>query len=166
LGALLGESGRFVGTRSPTGRNRNVENPEIHAKLAAVLIPVTEHDVPKEFSARLSEDLVAAGNQTPSFLHARVVYLGEDVPNCCDAFLEFVEDFLAACGLGKTGEIRSLGRIVLHELNHSARHVSQVIGKLASGHGFFVRLPGEFVFGEAFQKFSGDRRLDFELREK
>ena len=54
---LLQEARRFVGAGAPAGGDGNAENAQVNAELAAMLIPVAEHDVAEKESARLDEDL-------------------------------------------------------------------------------------------------------------
>src|SRR5712675_2773462 len=51
---LLHEDWGLVGAGSPACRHGDVQHAQIDAKLAAVLIPVAEHDVAQELAARLS----------------------------------------------------------------------------------------------------------------
>ena len=62
---FLNEEGRLIGAGTPTGGDGNTEDAQVHAELAAMLVPVTEHDVTQELAARLSEDLAAADRQSP-----------------------------------------------------------------------------------------------------
>src|SRR4030095_9708088 len=131
-----------------------------------MLIPVTEHHVAQEQPARLGQNFASASDQAPGFLHAGVVKLWEQASHGGDAFVEFVEDFLPACGLREVGEVGSLGRIVLDELENATGHKGQMVSELSSRHGFFVRLPSQLVFRQTLQKFARDWRLYFELREQ
>lgn len=47
--------------------------------------------------------------------------------------------------------------------DYATRCASQMQGKLSSRHGFFMRLPGEAVFGQTLQKFARNRNLPLEL---
>ena len=96
---FLNEEGRLVGAGTPTGGDGNTEEAQVHAELAAMLIPVTEHDVTQELAARLSEDLAAADGQSPGFVHAGVVRVRKALTNGGDALRKGLEDFVAASGL-------------------------------------------------------------------
>src|ERR1700751_4941376 len=96
---FLNEKGRLVGAGTPTGGNGNTEEAQVHAELAAMLIPVTEHDVTQELGGRLSEDLAAADSQSPDLVHAGVVGLREALTHGGYAVSEDLENFIAASGL-------------------------------------------------------------------
>src|SRR6266853_6722406 len=99
---LLHEDWGLVGAGSPACRHGDVQHAQIDAKLAAVLIPVAEHDVAQELAARLSEDLAAADGQSPAFAHAGIVSFRKRIADGGDTFIEGFQDFLAA---GRLGEI-------------------------------------------------------------
>src|SRR5690348_15261449 len=166
---FLNEEGRLVGAGAPTGRDSDVEHAQIHAELAAMLVPVAEHDVADEVRTRLGDHFPSAGGDAPRFIHRCVVELGKEGSHGFDAFLKFVQDFLAAGWLRKAirvGEVGRLCGIVLHEANDSARNGREVIRELASRHRLVVRLPGELVFGKALDESPRDWGLCFEFGEE
>ena len=77
LGRLnrLHERWRFVGAGPPACRHSDIEHAQVHAELAAMLVPVAEHDVSQELRSRLSQDLPSTGNDAPGFPHCRVIEL-------------------------------------------------------------------------------------------
>src|SRR5206468_3121801 len=98
----------------------------------------------------------------PGFVHRRVVEVGQEGPHRCHALIKRLQYFLASGWLGEL-EIGSLRRIGLDELNQSARDECEMKRELAGGHGFFVGLPRELVFGQALQESPRDGRLGFEF---
>src|ERR1700752_1655262 len=149
---LLREKRSFVGAGSPAGRDGRIEQAQIDTELAAMLVPVAEHDVAHELSSGLGQDISSARNHPPHFPHAGVAELWQQIANRGDTLFIFCEDFLAASRLRKAGEIGCLHRVILNEANYSARNEGEMISKLSGGHGFFVRLPGQLVFRKALQK--------------
>src|SRR5882762_3062554 len=53
---FLREQRRLVGAGAPTGWDGNTENTQVDAELAAVLVPVTEHDIAQKLRARQSQN--------------------------------------------------------------------------------------------------------------
>src|SRR5215469_6682286 len=70
---LLHENGWLVRTWSPTCRHRDVQQTQIDAELAAMLIPVAEHDVAQELRPRLGQHFTSSRDHAPGFLHAGVI---------------------------------------------------------------------------------------------
>src|SRR5438477_8178252 len=163
--SFLCEGRRLVGTGSPACGHGDVEHTQVHAELAAMLVPVAEHDVAQEFSARLGQDFLLTGKESPGFPHCRIVECRQRAPHRGNAFLEGLKNFVTACRLRKL-EIGSLSWIFLHGADHPSGNNCEMIGKLASGHGLLVRLPRQLVFGQPLQKFPSDGRLYFKLCEQ
>src|SRR5258708_36779730 len=67
---LLHEGGRFVRTWSPTRGHRDIEQTQVDTELAAMLVPMAEHDVANKSFARLSHHFVTASYHLPCFFHA------------------------------------------------------------------------------------------------
>lgn len=57
---LFAERRSFVGAEAPRGGHRDVQQAQIDAELAAVLIPMVEHDVAQEWNARHSPNFPVA----------------------------------------------------------------------------------------------------------
>ena len=89
--------------------------------------------------------------------------LRQNVAHGGDALVKCFQDFVVACRLGKIESFGRLGGIVADKANDSARYRGEMEGKLSGGHGFFVGLPGEFVFGQALEKLARDGRLGFKF---
>src|SRR5262249_841376 len=152
----------LVGAGPPAGRNGDVKQPQVNGELAAMLIPVAQHDVAEELAARLDEDFASASYQTPGFSHCRIVKFWEQTANCGDALLEFVQYLLTIRGLGKIRKVGRRHRIVLYDSNSSSGDEREVVRKLSCRHGFFVWLPSQLVFRQAFQESARDGGLYFE----
>src|SRR5262249_54865261 len=155
----------FCSARAPADWYRDIQDAKVNAKLAAVLIPVAEHDVAEKESTGLSKDFLAAEVQAPGFIHMCVGRLGKLGADGSDGFVENLEQLLTICGLRKVEIGLGLG-VGVDETDHASGYESQVIGELAGGHGFFMRLPSVLVFREAFDESAGDGGLGFELRKK
>src|SRR5258708_20583373 len=96
LGALrlLCEKRRLVCTGAPACGDGDIEQPEIDAELAAMLVPVAEEDVAEEEAARLREQFFLAGEEAPGFRHRGVAEFRQEVAHRGDAVAEGVQDFL------------------------------------------------------------------------
>src|SRR6266849_3595879 len=83
LGRLrfLRENGWLVGAGAPACRHCDVEQTQVNAELAAMLIPVTEHDIAQELGTRLHEDFAPTGNQAPCFVHVGVIEFWQQLAN-------------------------------------------------------------------------------------
>src|SRR5260370_37832189 len=116
LGALrlLHEYGWFVGAGTPTCGHRDVQQPEVNAELAAMLVPVAQHDVTEKRGPRLRQDFPFAGNQAPGFRHGVVVEFRQEGAYRSDTLVESLQDLRAAGGLAEIGKIRRLRRVVLN----------------------------------------------------
>ena len=162
----LHEEGRFVGARSPTGGDGDIEHAEVDAELAAVLVPVVQHNIAQELHSWLYGEFPFACHQAPGFVHGCVVVAGEEFAYRNDAFVEGFQDFGTALRLGELEFGGYLGGIVCDEARHPTGDESEMKGELASCHRFGVRLPGEFVFGQTLEEAPSDGRLGFELGEQ
>src|SRR5256885_5735495 len=133
LGRLshLRERRRFIGAGAPARRNGHIENSQINAELAAVLIPVIEHDVADKLRAGHGQYFLVALNHAPDLMELSVVHLRQQISDGGHAFFKFGQNFLFGCRLGKAGKIRSRRRTVLYELNYAAGHKSEVISELS-----------------------------------
>jgi hypothetical protein len=86
--SLLRESWRFVGAGPPARGHGNVEYAQIHAELAAVLVPVAEHDVAQELRSRLGQDFPSVVNHAPRLPHCHLVELWQQVSHRRDTFFK------------------------------------------------------------------------------
>lgn len=55
----------FVGAAAVYDWYRDVEQPEVHRQLAAMVVPVVQHDGPHDSGARLAEGFSPADQQPP-----------------------------------------------------------------------------------------------------
>ena len=159
------ESGLFVGAGSPGGGYGDIEEAQVDTELAAVLIPVIEHDVAEELRARDGQEFGIAAQHAPGFLHAGIVELRQQGSDRRDTLVVRGEDFAKAGRLRNAGEIGGLLRVLLNEADNASWHAGEMQSELAGGHRFCVRLPGEFVFRQAFEEFAGKRGLGFKFGE-
>src|SRR5215467_6702386 len=72
---FLQETWRFIGAGAPAGGDGNIQDTKVDAELAAVLIPVAEHDIAKKEPARLSQNFFAADTEAPDLVHVRVGHI-------------------------------------------------------------------------------------------
>src|SRR5580704_2924813 len=98
---LSDKGDRLVSARSPASRHGHLEHSQVHAELAAVLVPVAKHHVAEKLRARFGENVLSAGNHTPGFLHCRVIEAWQQAPHCGNTVLKGLEDLLAARWLWK-----------------------------------------------------------------
>jgi hypothetical protein len=69
-------------------RHRQVEHAQIDAELAAMLVPVVQHDIAKELRTRLGKHLAPVRNHAPRSLHGGIVALRKSRANGSDTFFE------------------------------------------------------------------------------
>src|SRR5947207_2004726 len=101
----------------------------------------------------------------PDLIHVSIAGFRQLVADSGDGFVEHLKELLAGGWLRKIEG--GLGRgIGIHETDDSAGNEREMIGELAGGHGFLVRLPGELVFREALEEPARDGCLDFEFSEQ
>src|SRR2546429_1806894 len=62
-------------------RDGDVEQTQIDAELAAMLIPVAKHDVAQELAARLCQDFMPLADHAPGFSHAGIIEPRQQVAN-------------------------------------------------------------------------------------
>jgi hypothetical protein len=161
---LLHEGRRFVRARPPTCRHGNIEQPQVHAKLTPMLVPMAEHDVTQELPARLGQDFLSIDNQTPCLAHCGVVEGWQHTSHCRNALFEGIQYFLAAGRLWKA-KTRTLRWIALHKADNSAGHEGEMIRELPGRHGFFMRLPIQLIVRQPLKKLPCDSRLYFKFGE-
>src|ERR1700726_1275248 len=119
---LLDKNRLLVSAGAPGCRHRHVEQTEVHAELASMLKPVTEHDVSQELRAGNGQHLLIALDHPPGFSHRGIAELWQHGSDRDNTLVERPEDFSHACGLGHIIEIGRLGRVLLHEPDTAARH--------------------------------------------
>ena len=161
---LLLKRRRLIGARSPACGHSHVEQAQIDAELAAVLVPVTEHHIAQEPAARHGKNFLIAGDQAPGLLHRVIIKGGKHLAYRCDAVVQQIEHLLNAGRLRKL----KIGRLYgagLHEANDIARYGGEVVGELPCGERFCVRLPGQFVRRKPLQESACDGRLRFKFCE-
>src|SRR5205807_10217649 len=128
---FLHEKRRLIGAGSPTSGDSHIQQAQVNAKLATMLVPVAEHDVAQKLTARLSKNFVPLANHAPRFVHVGVIEFGKQVANGHNVFVEGFQNLLTARGLREAGELGRLRRIVLHEANDAPGNESELVGELS-----------------------------------
>ena len=100
---------RIVGAGAPARRHRHIEKTQVHAELAAMLVPVVQHDIAHEFRPRQLEDHPIAGDEAPRFRHGGVIEPRQKLACRPHALVEFLED-LREVSPAAENEIRAPAR--------------------------------------------------------
>src|SRR5580658_6084985 len=114
------------------------------------MVEVIHHDGPHDADARHRHDLVAAHQRCPLLHGAGIAGAGDDIPGAKQALVENLKDIGAALAFtaGAVAEVITVGEYHLCDFTIDLSHMH---GQTAERHGFRMRLPSQFVLGDAFQ---------------
>src|SRR5688572_9918971 len=159
----------LVGRGSVDPRNRNVEQPEVHRQLGAVMDDVVDPEAAVHAPARRAEDRMRAGFESPRIVERILPDPGESRSRRRYALVEQLEQLLAALAVS-TLVRRAIGRAEIElvlgdDVGRPVRHLRDMRGELTEAHGFGVRLPVELGFGDALEEPAGGRHFLIDFRQ-
>ena len=160
------DEGVFVGAGAVDGGDGDLEEAQVDGELAAVVIPVVEHDVADQLDARDREDFLAICFQAPGCGGCGFGQAFDELLGGLYAALEGVENLFLIFGLlrGEGGRIDFV-HVVLGDPGDAGWDGGNVIRELAEGHGFRVRRPVEFVGWDAIENAAGGGGFSLEFIE-
>ena len=129
------EVGSFVCAGTPARRHGDIEQTQVDAQLAAMLVHVAEHDVAEKVGAGLLHHDAITELENPGFFHCSVAEAGQKAAHGCSVLVKGRQNFVERCRLRKIEFARSLCGIVLDEMQDSRRHAGDVKRQLPSGQG-------------------------------
>jgi hypothetical protein len=161
----LGE-GVFVGAGAVDRGDGDLEQAEVDGELAAVVIPVVEHDVADELDSWDRQDFVAVCFQAPGRGGSGFGQALDELLGGFYAVFEGIEDFFFIFGLlrGESGGIDFV-HVVLGDARDAGGDAGDVMGKFADRHRFRVRRPSEFVSWDAVENAAGGGGFSMEFLE-
>ena len=161
------EVGHFIAAWSIARGDGNVEQAEINAELAAMVIPMVEHNAPQKRRARHGQQRVPAIDDPERVAHTSVVDRGQCFSNVGGASIQRFQNVAKRSGLrSPAAEVRQRRLVGFREAQNAFGCFGDVQGELADGHRLFVRLPSKLPLGYTFDKRSRCAELLFELGKK
>src|SRR5437660_2743268 len=145
----------FIRAGTIEARHGNSDEPEVNRELRAMMDEMVEAHSANAGDTRHGEDLLATGQQFPTFRHVAVTHFGECSACFGGPFIKGSKEFLAVGdfwrlkGGAANGGVIELLRIDGH--GDPLRNSPDVGGEPAESAGFFVRLPVPLFIGTAFQ---------------
>src|SRR6266576_1336122 len=144
----------FIRAWTVEPRHRNSDEPEVNRELRAMMDEMVEAHSANARDTRHGENLLATGEQFPTFRHVGVTNFGECGTGFGGAFIKSGKEFLAVGdfrrlkGGAANGGVIELVRIDGH--GDPLRNSADVGGEPAERAGFFVGLPVPLFIGKAF----------------
>src|SRR5258705_8035578 len=152
----------LVGARAVDRRHRHTDLPEVHGELAAVVIPVVQHDRAQYRADRDRHDLPVAIHHAP---HLREVGFVQSPKNLARLLETLVEsrNQLGGARRARLLELRHRKRRDLRDLGDRARDRRDVQRELTERHRPVVRLPAQTIVGDPLEDAPGRLRFLFEF---
>src|SRR5258708_228000 len=153
ISSRLGSSKRiFIRARPIDHRQRNIEKPQIHRQLAAVVIPVIHHDAPREANAGKAHQLPLTPQQTPVRACPVVSHALQTLLRIADALIESRVDFLHALRLRRHEvPLAHIETVLLEYARHAPRNTRNVRGQLPQRHRLRMWLPRELLLRNSLE---------------